>query len=322
MYFNCAHKVYLQYSNNIVVKIADKLSQQDMKGLHIISNHFKPLNQIYLRRWFNCQHNSHVPTDLSKRYLPKLGPFWDDIMRYLVQSQHHDSTCNYIKLLKMEIINGDDLQIGRLRNFQTRYFNYTDSHVESGDFIWGVENDQHFCYYVDSIWQITGLNTWKYCNILQPFVNVTDVILICGFNVVNIDETKFVSMENYDITDMVEFKINWQSPKITSATNIIQKLYAAHSHCLMTLDDHIKLSNSIDTSSKWPFLQPSNISRLGKSNSKSGIYCGWYPTYDQHQKCMKLDAQCCHEENPVFTLYSVYQGFIPRLFSTKTISEL
>ena len=241
------------------------------------------------------------------------------MMKYLIQSQHHGS--NYIKMLEMKIIQSDNLKIGRLRNFKTRYFNYIDSHIECGDFIWGIENDEHFCYYVDSIWKITGLNTWKYCNILHEFANDSDIILICGFNVVNVDETNFVSMENYDIAHVPEFKINWKSQKITSATNIIQKLYGVHSHRLMTLNDHITLSKCVGMHSQWPFLQKQNIQRLGTKNCNNLKYCGWYAKYDQDER-IKFEAHCCVQEYPIFRLYSVYQGFIPRLFSTKRINEL
>ena len=234
------------------------------------------------------------------------------------------------------------LQIGRLRHIKTRYFNYMDSHVENGDFVWGIgENDEHFANYVDTIWKIKGLNLWRHCNQLKQFANVSSIVIICGYQVNILNTHVFYNMENYTFDDLPDYTINFKVQHVTSASNIIQKLYCAHSHCIMTLSDHQKISNFLSRHSKdypkWPFITDTCINKIPKHRQRekcnqinSRQYCGWYAMCRQHSRMgccdmsdgIKLEGFCTVEEDPVFKLYSIYQGFIPRFFSTTKISEL
>lgn len=308
--------------------MSKKMCSNELEDIHIISS-VTPITTPNVNRWFrNKNSKAH---DMVKKCLPQFDKFFQTIIEYI---GNEESLENLKQHLQQKLQNGS-ASLSKVSSFKTRYFGYMDSHCESNDFVWGIEYNNHFCIFIDTIWEISNFQCAQCSNYFKNnFKNIDKIIAICGYKVTNHITKTFQSLKNICFNDIPDFEIDYRCQCVTTPSNIIQKLYCAHSHCSMTTADDLLLRQHIKN---WP--QRKYLSNSRHRNPLPQIYnpqtdvniqyCGWYRYCKSHQTCKcqcengpDIIPYCGVLQDGIFKLYSIYQGFIPRLFSTVKISEL
>lgn len=281
------------------------IKSNDTSNANIIVGQLLLIKKSDWQRWFNKKNEQ---TQLNKKkYLPNFQIYYKSLLKYILKDEivnHSERFKCHETIFEAKLLSGN-ISIHRVRGFSTLYYNYMDSFFTNGDIAWGIDdNNQHFQHKIDTIWKIQ-FDSLTY---MKDFIN-NDIIVSFGSPVVDTVNNISVNMETFN-SESTKFQILPNIYHVTNVKNFIQKLYVSHDHNCMTKNDHQILNNQI--TDKWPYIDTNWIPDHRIFNQK---YCGFYFT-----NTIKTD--CCIHENPILKLYSVYQGFIPRLFSTRRISDL
>ena len=139
-----------------------------------------------------------------------------------------------------------------------------------------------------------------------------------GFNFERYELTEIPSMQLTNIDNV--FNVEW----------IVQQLYIAHDHIVPTAKQQSGLHAAI---AQWPDPENNNWSKM--HNTLGNVHtCGVLWCCKQHQQincqtCIvhnlshqgTLEYSCSQQSWPFFKAYSIYQGYVNRLFNYKAIND-
>ena len=248
---------------------------------------------------------------------------------------------NRINLFMNDLITGV-ITLSRFDGFQTFYREWTDSNVRINDCVWFRQPHCDAMMTTQLILHIKGLIDSSLSECLNNnFTKYNDnelYILNGPLWCNNEKQTYNINFQNIDINHMPQIK---QTSKKTTISLewVVQKLYVAHDHIIPSKQDQHGI---YETNKPWPDIDenhlPSkrhiNININPPKNLMSWCGMGWICNCDNAQvncsKCLQTQEhaggniifECQTTQWPYYKAYSIYQGFIPRLFSARSINEL
>lgn len=234
------------------------------------------------------------------------------------------------------------LTITRFDGFQTFYREWTDSNIRNDDCVWFRQPHCDGMVTVKSVLRLQGLTNSELNECLNnnfTRYDMNDLYLLNGKLWCNNEiKTYNLNFETMNIENMPQLK-ETQNQITISVEWVIQKLYVAHDHIIPCKEDQ---KGIYMTNKPWPNPNEShlpenrhiklNIDPKKQYMSWCGIgwICNCVDAKVNCEKCLQsgehaggnIIFQCQTTLWPYYKAYSIYQGFIPRLFSARMINEL
>ena len=232
------------------------------------------------------------------------------------------------------------IQFSAHRGINTFYREWNDSHSRENDSVWIRQPSCDVLLRIGTFVMITGLHQSSLKDILNDHFTVMswNKILLCVGKLWVNKETNSanINLEKNGIEDVpVIFESDRQA--CFSVEWIVQKIYISHDHITASKHDHYAL-RSIHNA--WP-----NQSNFGMNRNHDiadrvtdpsqltwcgyGWVCSEKPPIVNCGKCIFDEkhgggttiSECKQQVWPYFKPYSIFQGYIPRLFSCRSCNE-
>ena len=233
-------------------------------------------------------------------------------------------------------IQSEQLQITECKMVCTLYWQNTDSFIKPNDFVWTRRGIFNKIGKVRHIWRIKGAEDAG----IGQYIDEDNVDSINDFVILVTDlwdEITNLEEQNWDNLPTISPTIK---PYVIAAKFVVQQLFCMHDHVLgdqESLDEvHQLFPTWWPKAKNWPGINNNNINQLVPSEPRKLPFCGFGIICMEHKmyRCLQcrdlpiniknweLLSYCNHTEHPNFKVYSIYQGFIPRFFNSKSINEL
>ena len=331
-------------------------SSQDIA---IINNHDHWNNFIYFtkprhitnKKWKSHLNHKNSNSNKYPKYLTQLGlPIisklllqWlhcvvaDEMYSHLIAQMYH---------LLMQCLIDQSIHVYNIKAVSTFYRSFQDSVCRATDMIWLRDDNQDSILSINRIIRIKGFDTIKtdpkFANIWnENWTTHWDDIIMLGGHIWRLEPgtSTNINLELYSLNNTPTI-INTNTVRCFSVEFIVQQLYIQHHHIIPTKEDQNVLHESVrmwphGDSSHWP--DSRNVDIASSCDGSQLPYCGvgWFCGNENHRQAnctqcdqiryamrSKLKSQCREDLHPVYRPYSIYQGFIPRLFGCKRINEL
>lgn len=272
--------------------------------------------------------------------LPLLHSYDTIIKSILDINDIDDHTLNNYKQRFMNDLMSGFVTISQYNGICTFYREWNDSNIRNNDCCWfrqpTLNNDGMFS--VNQIFKIHGMHhsslTDKLnCNFSK--YNMNNMLIINGNLWYNFQNKSYhLNFENFDINNVPIVKRS-NNQICISAEWIVQKLYMAHDHLMPSIKDQVGI---LKTQTKWVSPDQNHLpqNKIRPMNEIDMDWCGygWQCLCSKPKmnctECLRTGAHAggiivnkCQESIwPVYRAYSIHQGFLPRLFSMKSINEL
>ena len=281
------------------------------------------------------EHEQHSSIRSGKfnleRFIESIPQIQKDICKFLSINDRR-----FVDCFKDCIIN-KDVQVTECKMIATLYWQCTDSFVQEGDLIWCRRGFMNTIALVKHIWRIKGADKSR----LNKYIDSDNVLSVNDFVILVTD--KWDACYNLEVLnfDNVPTLTPTNDTFVVDASFIVQQLFCMHAH---TSGNRNSIKDVCEVGKPFfpiaakfdcyqnqePLQYPSPIQQLTLP------YCGFGIVCKAHKFCkcddcdelpltphfFEIICYCTYAENPRFKVFSIYQGFVPRLFNTKSINEL
>ena len=264
------------------------------------------------------------------------------ILNQILMFQPNFDLTTISKQLQMALAN-NIVSISELVGISTFYRTWSDSVIKTGDTVYTRHsNYDDQIVRINHLYKINGLNEFadKFNLQMNPnFTNHWECIIIAVANrwKLKYPNQNGFNYQQYSFHDSPSLYLS-NCTKVINVEWIVQQCYVAHDHILPSKADQIGMNKTI---SEWPINDNCNFpvcrneSLLIDIDDNKLPYCGVGWCCKQHLKvncnpCIQDDLtnngcilyECKQELWPYYKVYTIYQGYIPRLFNARTINEL
>ena len=254
----------------------------------------------------------------------------DRILKYAIDIAHaivNENTCQGSDTplsLFNRALQQNEFDMFVCSGFQTLYYSYLDSHLRLDDTCW---IRKHLRNWLMDIQLVLVFKHLTQSQVLTDHLNtdLTDknldyLILLIGQQWKSIVTPGMeLNFETFDIDD-VPVVTPTEQVSCVSAEYVVQQMLIQHDHIIPAITDMTKVSQLIDGYPSIELLQfdmTRNYHYQDDDDQLTPNICGLVIGNDSET----LHAQCKFDLHPFFKAYSAFQGYLPRLASSKTINE-
>ena len=283
----------------------------------------------------NALHLSKAAKKASKTMLQM-----DFILNQIIMPQPNLDLISITKQLQLALAN-DIVSISELVGISTFYRTWTDSVIKSGDTVYvRHSNEPDQMLRINHLYKVNGLNNFadKFNVQLNPnFTNNWNCIILVAVDKLKYPNENRFNYQKYEFHESPSLYLS-NSKTVINVEWIVQQCYVAHDHILPSKQDQMGMNQCI---SEWPINEECNFpvyrneSLLINIDENRLPYCGVGWCCQEHLKvncnpCIQDDLvnngcilyECQEELWPYYKVYTIYQGYIPRLCNARTINEL
>ena len=268
------------------------------------------------------------------------------IQEIFVLNDQDEISVPYILNLLVDYLHQEKLILSTLKGVSTFYRAWNDSVVKRNDTIYTRHaNEPDGLYCVQLLLKIDKLDKFAQENRIPMNHNFDDdyscIIVACclEWKSDNVNAQNQFNFEIFSIDNVPTIQIT-DKRKIINVKNIVQQCYVVHDHVIPCQEDQRGISQMVDP---WPFdddeksnwVSSRNIDlREGKNHVLPYCGVGWVCRKHKCFNCKRclnkgrncsngnLIYQCIEEQWCYFKAYTIYQGYVNRLFNSRSINEL
>lgn len=274
--------------------------------------------------------------ETENKYLDKFFSHMHEFIEYILIDNHDTSIEECVTEFKNKL-KGEEacIQVSRIRSAATIYYTYMDSRFNNENVLWMLEQSNHYIHQIESMWQICGLESLKFVNEIDTnkLQNINKVWVSFGFEWETANgET--CDLRQYRTANLPSFKPT-RNKQVLSLRSTIMPLYVAHDHVTPCKSDYNVMASIFKRTfpKDTQFEDFRGNKHADFDETLEGIeYCGLHYFCTAHKsdlmhECTSsrggfTESGCCVDRQPYYKVYSIYQGFIPRLFATKALTDL
>lgn len=335
-------KKLLQYDMDDNGRFSINLNKQHGHFDHGFIKILKP-RVISCSRWRKFYNNIGNEKSESANILKSKIPFlWQnmDIIIDYVLNGHQPWNKLQCRHLLMHALCAKVVQIFNVHGFGTLYRNFMDSHVRKNDLTWIRNKTADFIISCQQFIVIESLTKIKQ---FAPYINRNNIttansfLLILGELWLPVKPQPIV-FKQWKSMQQVPVIVNTNHSVCVNAEFMVQQLYVKHDHVIPSKHDMYCVSrilNAYPNVNKLHFKERRKVilDQIGRHVLPfcgMGWECQEIPPKINCMDCLlhdkhsggKIIGYCCEKEWPFYQAFSVYQGFLNRMFNDRTINEL
>ena len=245
-----------------------------------------------------------------------------------------------IKKSMITALRSKQLQIAKISAISTFYRTWNDSVIKETDTVWTRHANNDNLYRIKAFYKIKGLQQFanqynlQLNNNFQPKYNCI-IIALCDQWKLKTQHSHQFDYKKYSIHDTPSIFLTNAKTTI-NVEWIVQQCYIAHDHIIPCKSDQIGLQRSINL---WPIDEHCHFPHIRNNpvqfEPNELPYCGtgWICNIHKRFNCEEclhnrlqnngsIIYDCKEDKWPYYKAFTIYQGYIPRLFNARTINEL
>ena len=255
-----------------------------------------------------------------------------------------NNNCESVVMDMLNALIAGDVVIARLAGISTFYRTWSDSVIKSDDTVYTrSKNDGDGLYLVKLLLKMNGLKQFatKYNYIINDaFDDKLDCVIVACCNIWECKYLKHKDRFNYQVYKFHDTPVIFLQhiQKVINVKNIVQQCYIAHDHIIPSQQDQSGLKRLIPS---WPqhenahwSTHRANHNEEAHSNSCILPFCGAGWKCREHQRlncalCLNetnnnkgnIVYECVEKKWPYYKAYTIWQGYVNRLFNARCINE-
>ena len=268
--------------------------------------------------------------------------------KFIVKAMFIARNCDEARDIQSELLRSckcGDVKFYLLVGISTFYRTWTDSVIKKNDTVFVRQsNHEDDLLRIDQIVKINGLESFanRFDYNLNPNFTTHWSCIIAGFCnqwKLEHDNNHGFNYELYSIHNTPTILLS-NDKRVINVEWIVQQCYMSHDHIIPCKQDLIGVQRAVsnwpsNNESNWPNVPNPNLIDVTNVDIDELPYCGigWKCSSHNQLNCAgclndimmnkgQIIYDCKQDDWSYFKAFTIYQGYIPRLFNARTINEL